>query len=114
MTEHNPVQDTSSEPAEQDLTASETQPPSKGGIVDLMGAPQEVLEALQCADVPPHALQLEDVSLLLCSLGLPDNLVVELSAHYVIRHVRLPPGATALEGGSRRDRGPRWRGGSQG
>ena len=54
-------------------------------------------EALQCADVPPHALQLEDVSLLLCSLGLPDSLVVDLSAHYVIRHVRLPPGATALE-----------------
>jgi len=37
------------------------------------------------------------VSLLLCSLGLPDDPVVELSAHCVLRHVRLPPGATALE-----------------
>ncbi len=54
-------------------------------------------EALQCATTPPYALELEDVSLLLCSLGLPDDPVVELSAHCVLRHVRLPPGATALE-----------------
>jgi len=47
MTEHQPAEHNSSEPAEQDPATGETQPPGKGGIVDLMGAPQEVLEALQ-------------------------------------------------------------------
>ena len=54
-------------------------------------------EALQCAAVPPHALPLEGVALLLRSMGLPRTSVVELSLHCVLRHVRLPQGASSLE-----------------
>lgn len=54
-------------------------------------------ETLQCAAVPPHALPLEGVALLLRSMGLPRTSVVELSLHCVLRHVRLPQGASSLE-----------------
>ena len=62
-----------------------------------LGNRARLAEALQCAAVPPHALPLEGVALLLRFMGLPRTSVVDLSLHCVLRHVRLPQGGSSLE-----------------
>ena len=54
-------------------------------------------EALQCLAFPPHVVAIEDIVTLMSSLNLPASPLQVLHAQCVLRLVRLPGAATALQ-----------------
>ena len=54
-------------------------------------------EALQCLALPPHLVAVEDIIILMSNLNLPASPLQTLQARCVLRLVRLPGAATALQ-----------------